>query len=215
MWRALVFSASFRTSFFELADRDVRTYLDLSVKLDLAWTLRSLHNVAVGLKQLHGETIAHLDVKPSNVLVFHEGICKVSDLGRAAYSGHSSPYEDAPWPGDKAYSPPEFLYGQREVEWNVRNIGTDAYLLGSMIVFFFTRTSMTALLFSHLDPAHYPGTWVRNYSDVLPYVRNAYANAIRTFASHLPESVRTDLAGIVTELCDPDPKLRGTFELHP
>jgi serine/threonine protein kinase len=195
---------------FELADRDVRTYLDVSQKVDLAWTLRSLHNVAVGLKQLHGETIAHLDIKPSNVLVFHKGICKVSDLGRAAYSGHTSPHESAPWPGDKAYCPPEFLYGQREVEWNIKNIGTDAYLLGSMIVFYFTRTSMTALLFSHLDPAHHPSAWVRNYSDVLPYVRNAFASAIRSFASHVPESVRGDLANIVTELCEPDPKLRGT-----
>jgi len=38
---------------FELAERDIRAQLDFIGRLDLAWTLRSLHNVAVGLKQLH------------------------------------------------------------------------------------------------------------------------------------------------------------------
>mgnify|MGYP001220105121 CR=1 FL=1 len=137
---------------FELADRDVRAHLDISHNFDLAWSLRSLHHVAVGLMQLHSQGIAHLDPKPSNVLVFHQRMCKVGDLGRAAYSGHVGPYDNAPWPGDRAYSPPEFLYGQREVEWNTRNIGTDAYLPGSMIVFVFARTSMSGLLFSHLNP---------------------------------------------------------------
>ena len=52
---------------------------------------------------------------------------------------------------------------------------------------------------------------MRNYSDVLPYVRNAFANAIRSFASHVPEGVREELSALVTELCDPDPTRRGTF----
>ena len=196
---------------FELADRDLRAQLDFTERLDLAWSLRSLHHVAVGLMQLHRHQIAHLDLKPSNVLVFHQRISKVADLGRAAYIGHVGPYDDAPWPGDKAYAPPEFLYGQRETEWNLRNIGTDAYLLGSMIVFFFTQTSMTGLLFSHLDQHHRPKSWSGTYEDVLPYVRDAFGNAIRSFASHVPECVREDLAQIVVELCDPEPKRRGNF----
>ncbi len=155
--------------------------------------------------------IAHLDLKPSNVLVFHEKISKLADLGRAAYAGHVGPYDNAPWPGDRAYTPPEFLYGRREVEWIVRNIGTDAYLLGSMIVFFFTRTSMTGLLFSQLDPRHFPRSWGGTYADVLDYVRDAFGRALTDFSSHVPESVRVALVQMVKELCDPDPKLRGTF----
>lgn len=196
---------------FELADRDLRSQLDFVQKFDLAWCLRSLHHVAVGLMQLHRHEIAHLDLKPSNVLIFHQNVSKVADLGRAAYSGHVGPHDDSPWPGDKAYSPPEFFYGQREVEWNVRNIGTDAYLLGSMIVFFFTRTSMTGLLFSHLDQHHRPSGWVGTYADVLPYVRNAFGRAMDSLATHVPACVRDDLVQMVIELCDPEPKLRGNF----
>lgn len=142
--------------------------------------------------------------------MYHQTISKVSDVGRAAYIGHPAPHDDAAIPGDKAYAPPEFLYGHHEIEWNLKNIGTDAYLLGSMIVFFFTKVSMTSLLFSELDPAHYPpGTG--NYQDMLPYVRDAFGRAINNFSSQVPESVRAELTELVRELCDPDPKLRGTF----
>lgn len=195
---------------FELADNDVRAQLDFAQNVDLAWTLRSLHNIAVGLFQLHSGGVAHLDIKPSNVLVYHQTISKVSDVGRAAYIGHIAPHDDATVPGDMAYAPPEFLYGHREVEWNLKNIGTDAYLLGSMIIFFFTKLSMTSLLFSELDPAHFPpGTG--DYQDMLPYVRDAFGRALNTFASQVPGSVRAALTQLVRELCDPDPKLRGKF----
>jgi serine/threonine protein kinase len=160
--------------------------------------------------QLHGQGIAHLDLKPSNVLVFHQRISKLSDLGRAAYSGHVAPHDDSPWPGDRGYSPPEFLYGHKETEWNLRNIGTDAYLLGSMIVFFFMRVSMTALLFSELDAAHHPSVWSGSYADVLPYVRDAYGRVVQRFAESVPEGIRESLVQIVKELCDPEPRLRGS-----
>ncbi len=55
-------------SIFEMADCDTPTYMDVSVKLDLAWTVRMLHQAAVGLQQLHGIGIAPQDLKPSNVL---------------------------------------------------------------------------------------------------------------------------------------------------
>ena len=55
---------------FEKADDDVRSYLNFAKTVDLAWKLRSLHNISVGIKQLHGIEISHQDVKPSNIFVF-------------------------------------------------------------------------------------------------------------------------------------------------
>jgi len=53
---------------FELADGgDVRKKMESFKKFDEAWVLRSLHQVAVGMNQLHTIGVAHQDLKPSNV----------------------------------------------------------------------------------------------------------------------------------------------------
>ena len=49
---------------FELADGDVRSVISAADDLDVAWAIRSLHHMAVGLAQLHRTGIAHQDVKP-------------------------------------------------------------------------------------------------------------------------------------------------------
>ena len=51
---------------FELAECDIRLYLSFSDKLEVAWMLRTLHQLAAGLDQLHRIQIAHQDLKPSN-----------------------------------------------------------------------------------------------------------------------------------------------------
>lgn len=51
---------------FELADRDVRAQMDFAQMFDLAWILRSLHNVAVGLcpaSQRRGRSSRHKTLK--------------------------------------------------------------------------------------------------------------------------------------------------------
>ena len=197
---------------FELAERDIRAQLDFLRRFDLAWTLRSLHNVTVGLKQLHRREISHKDLKPSNVLMFHQNLFKIADLGRAARKGYSAPHDGTTWAhGDRAYAPLELLYGHEDPDWNIRNIGCDAYLLGSMIVFFFTGVSMTSLVLSHMDPAHHHENWAGGYDTVFSYVQDAFGKALNSFAAAVPEHVRRDLTQIVSELCNPDPKLRGTI----
>ena len=72
---------------------------------------RSLHHIAVGLQQIHGQGIAHQDLKPSNVLVFNGNNSKIGDFGRSAYKGHIPPHENNNVAGDLTYAPPELLYG--------------------------------------------------------------------------------------------------------
>lgn len=59
----------------EQAEGSVRGFIDLSQSFDYAWALRSLHNVAVGLEEMHQAQIAHQDIKPSNVLLFNDKKC--------------------------------------------------------------------------------------------------------------------------------------------
>jgi len=198
---------------FEFAEQgDVRKYLDLLQQFDTAWALRSIHNVATGLRQLHSAEIAHQDLKPSNVLVFDPSTSKIADLGRASWRNGSATHDAYTIPGDPTYAPVELLYHHVLPDWNQRRLGCDAYHLGSMVVFLFSRANLTALTLLALDPSLRPDSWSGAYADVLPYVRQAFENALGTFGGSFIEGSKHlagDLVPIVRQLCDPDPLLRG------
>jgi len=194
---------------FELADCDVRSYMKFNKNFDLAWTLRSLHHVATGIFELHGRGIAHQDVKASNVLVFRGRESKVTDLGRAATRDVKSPYEAKIVPGDWSYAPPELLYGGVPLDWNRRRFGCDLYLLGSMVVFFFTGASMTSLILSKLEDFQHYLVWRGMFGDILPHLKRAFGLALEEFRQEVDEGFRNDLTTMVRQLCEPDPDLRG------
>jgi serine/threonine protein kinase len=201
---------------FELAEGDIRKFLQLGQNFDLAWSLRSLHQIATGLKQLHSNDIYHQDLKPSNVLTFSGKNFKLADLGRAIYEGHTATHYNFPFSGDPSYAPPDLAYGFVPNDSRQWRLSCDAYLLGSMVVFFFTGVGITALLMRHLDRTLQPrvdpfrGQWTGTYPEVLPYVRDAFDKAVVEFSNEVKDSkLRTTLSRIVRELCDPDAKLRG------
>lgn len=200
---------------FELAERDIRGALDAGRRFDTAWLMRALHHIATGLDQLHRIDIAHQDLKPSNVLVFSDparrgaDVSKLCDLGRAAYKGHSPPHDRKPVQGDPAYAPPELLYGQADPDWNRRRFGCDAYLLGSMVAFFFGGVTMTGALGSELRQEHHRHFWAGTYEDLLPFLRKAFGEVIVRLENDLAPEVREPLSCMIRELCEPDPSLRG------
>jgi len=194
---------------FELADGDIRSQLDSTRGFEHAWALRCIHHVATGLRQLHGTGIAHQDLKPSNVLVFKARGSKVGDLGRAAARGIEAPHDGVPIPGDSAYAPPELLYGYQDPDWNRRRLGCDAYLFGSMIVFVFGLTSMTALLLANIHSDHHWRSWCGDFDEILPYLRDGFGRAVRDFSRSVPNTLSDEIVGAVRELCEPDPRLRG------
>lgn len=194
---------------FELADGDVRQLLASAVKINLAWQLRVLHQIATGLRQLHSQLIAHQDIKPSNVLLFTEFGSKIADLGRAAAEGFKPPHDDFEVAGDRTYAPPELLYHHLPADWRRRRFGCDAYLLGSMVVFMFTGLGTTALVIAELDYRHRPGQWNGTYEDLLPAVRDAFSKVLVAFKKNLPDCLKAELTAAARSLCDPDPTLRG------
>ena len=198
---------------FELADGgDARKQLQKLGALDLAWTLRTLHHIAVGLQQLHGEGIAHQDLKPSNVLFFETFGAKVADLGCADTEKNpaGSPRGALGVAGDPSYAPPELFYGEYSPDWKTRRLGCDMYLLGSLVVFFFTGgATMKAVLFNHLSPSHWPQKWTQDYRSVLPYMRDAFEQALVEIGQGIPVVVRARMVEILRWLCDPDPRRRG------
>jgi serine/threonine protein kinase len=195
----------------ELGDGDIRQHLATVDLLNTSWRLRALHNVATGLKQLHGADISPQDLKPSNVVVFNGTVSKVSDLGRATTKGQPSPFESISWIlCDRNYAPPEQLYGRYDADWVRLRQGCDMYLLGSMIAFVFTGTSMTHLVQGFLHQSHRCTEWKGTYDDVLPYVRAAFNQAVDAVSAAIRDAeLRQDLTAILRQLCDPDPSVRG------
>lgn len=194
---------------FEKADCDIRKHLSKMEKFDLAWMLKSLHEVAVGIGQLHKKDIAHQDVKPSNVLVYATLESKIADLGCADIKSKGSPRGSKRIAGDRGYAPPELLYGDVPHEWEKRRLGTDMYLFGSLIAFVFTQVSMTHAIMHALHHAHRPGLWPHDYRNVLQYVRDAFGRVMAQVRAGLPESVREEVGNAIEMLCEPDPNLRG------
>jgi serine/threonine protein kinase len=194
---------------FERADHDARAHLELMTQLDLAWVLRSLHNVANGIRQLHARQIAHQDLKPSNVLVFGRATSKIGDLGRAAWSNHSAPHDGMIVAGSPMYAPPELLYGQLEPDLALRARATDMYHLGSLILFFFAGVGTTVAIANALDPSVLWNAWNDTYQTALPYVQDAFDDVVNELKPLLPPWLRDDLLSTFIELCDPDPRTRG------
>lgn len=194
---------------FELGDCDIRSHMDVSGALDLVWTLRMLHHVAVGLQQLHGIGIAHQDLKPSNVVVFNGLISKLADLGRSAHLDYQPPHDGYVIPGAWPYAPPELRYKFTHPEFKQRRFGCDTFLLGNIILFAFTRLTMSSVLFSFVAPEHMPSTWGGTYEEVLTYLQRAFNEALASVEPEIPELVRDDILLMLRQLCEPDLSKRG------
>jgi serine/threonine protein kinase len=201
---------------FEIAEGDVRKVMDATpAEITLAVKLRWLHHAATGLRQLHDRGVAHQDVKPSNVLVFPmdgdgERSSKIGDLGRATDPTRPMWHDALPIAADGSYAPPEQSYRATPADFGPRRLACDLYQLGSVATFLVTGASMNALLTLELYPSHHWQSWRGTYTDVLPYVRDAFGRAIARIRDAIgQEEIGRRLAAAVQDLCDPDPMLRG------
>lgn len=194
---------------FDLADGDVRKTMAYSDEVNIAWKLKSLHDVAVGLKQLHKIEVSHQDLKPSNVLVYKE-VCKIGDLGRSMCQAIEGPYNNRIFTGDWTYAPPELMYRYYEKDWKSRVFATDCYLLGSLITFYFSGVPMTALLRNHLPDKFSWEKWNGKFEQIEPYLQNSFEAALKEFGGNIKsEELRLELQTIVKYLCNPFPGKRG------
>ncbi len=204
---------------FELAEGDLRRVHDTSTVLDLSLIFRTLHDVSVGIKQLHTAEIAHQDIKPSNVLEFraHDGvsrrkISRIADLGRASRPDATMPHDRELYAGDRSHTAPELLYATAPPDWNGRR-ACDLYQLGSILLFLFSGTTATAAWVTELHADYRPrcfgGNYVGTYVDALPHVRAAMQRVCENFPRFGDERVRDVALRLFRKLCDPDPQLRG------
>jgi serine/threonine protein kinase len=193
---------------FEKADDDVRNHINFSNDVDFAWKMRSLHNIAVGIKQLHGINISHQDLKPSNVFIFKDKVSKIGDLGRALSDSIVGPHSHRNFAGDSRYAPPEVFHKYVIPEWKDKVFAIDCYLLGSMACYYLTGQSMTALLARNINSNINIVTL--SFEDSLPYWIEAFDNILESIKNLLANYEDKDkLVEAIRMLCDPDPRVRG------
>ena len=203
---------------YEKADGDIRKVLNLSKKLvfaeqlkSISAKLKSLHDITVGLQQLHKNDISHQDMKPSNVLSVHNQ-SKIGDLGRSLCL---SPDIRCPYPqdfnGDFNYTPPEafFYYGMTKEKKALYLM--DSYMLGSLIVFYISGVSFNTMMNGYLScPIIEMASSGKMYKEALPELINAYHEALLDFERDIPlDDIRKELTQIVEYLCNPDVERRG------
>ncbi|MGF7000970.1 protein kinase domain-containing protein [Paraburkholderia sp. GAS32] len=194
---------------FELAEGDIRSTVDVSQPVTDQWRFFVLHQTTLGLRQLHGQAIAHQDLKPSNVLRFKNGKLKLGDLGRSSLQGRAAPHDACVVPGALNYAPFEQRYGHVPADWVERRLSTDVFHLGCLVVFAFTNVCFADFVMQRLAAPYRAGNWGAPYAEVMPHVQAAMTAALVDLSADFPERFRSELMAIVQDLCCPDPSLRG------
>jgi eukaryotic-like serine/threonine-protein kinase len=200
---------------FEMADGDIRKAIGTSEKIDAAWKFRVLHDVAVGVQQLHRNDISHQDLKPSNVLVFDKGsaLAKIGDLGRSSRRGLNASHDANPVPGAVAYAPPEQIFGITPERWEDRREACDIYHLGALAAFLFTGVVLSARLAQALPSGMRPFLWGGqsgcDYETALPFLKKALTEFVADAQPAFPVWAAEELSQIIVTTCDPDYRVRG------
>lgn len=194
---------------FELAVGDIRQSVDISKTVTDQWRFYVLHQTTLALLQLHGQSIAHQDVKPSNVLVFQNAELKLGDLGRSSMQGRPAPHDRFMRPGALNYAPFEQRYGDVATDWIERRLSSDVFHLGCLVVFAFTNICFPEYVMNKLDEVYQPGKWGEPYTKVVPHIQHAFSLAIHDISKDFPEQFRSDLVSIILDLCHPEPARRG------
>lgn len=195
---------------FEKADCDVRKFMDISKTTDTAWCFKSLKDIAIGLKDLHNVGVSHQDLKPSNVLVFQDE-SKISDLGRSMCENINGPYNDWIYSGDQTYAPLEVFYRYKWTnDWHMQNYMTDCFLLGNLVAFYLTGSTITALMAKYLPNNIKPGIYKGSFMAIESNLLNAFQNVLSDLEISLPKYIDKDrVIKMIESLCYPIPEKRG------
>lgn len=204
---------------YEKADCNIRKIINFSTKLvfteklkTISFKLKSLHDIVLGVKQLHKIEISHQDLKPSNILSIGNN-SKLGDLGRSLCLSTEveCPYSLSMFNGDWTYAPPEAFFNYRLSDDKERLYQMDNYMIGSLIVYYINGVSFNTLLDSKLSGGirALAKTGI-SFDEARTYLLDAYHQSLLDFEESIPlEDLKEGLTKVVEYLCHPEPEKRG------
>ena len=193
---------------------DIKSHVNFAPNQSPYWKVSVLRDVALAISQIERASLAHNDVKPSNVIRFESTgdthSVKLGDIGRAVRKDGTGPFDSRDWAGDRRHQPIELFYGWKEPEWQNRRTVADAYMLGSLASYLFIGASITERVLNSLPPEYHYSVYTGNYRQILDIVRHTWTSVFQSqVVPMFPKEIRSEMADIVSWLTDPDPRLRG------
>jgi len=163
-------------------------YLHRRGRLDAIEAIRIVRKLAEALAYCHDRNVAHLDLKPQNIILVDSEapLVKVLDFGLAHFEGGWNPSDFNVRAGTVPYMAPEVLAGGRT---HLNNPRIDLHALG--IIFY--ELLAGRLPFEHSD-----------YSELIERKRSGAILPLRTVAPDVPEAVER----VVLQLLARDPAMR-------
>ncbi|KXS09468.1 kinase-like protein [Gonapodya prolifera JEL478] len=96
---------------------DLMSYIKSHKSITMHSKLRLMHDIANGLKVLHGKSFVHTNVKPQNILVTDNGRAMISDFSLAlSFSEASNVEKVKEHPKTHLYASPERLRGENGID---------------------------------------------------------------------------------------------------
>ena len=206
---------------YEMSEGTISEFLDFSTKSSfvanmgvLVDKLKSLHQVAKGVKQLHTHLIAHHNITPQSVEVFeNNSLYKIGGLQKSRTSQEilHTPVAAKLFDGDYTFAPPEAYFNYKVSEDMDTYFQIDTYMLGNLIVYYLTSMNLTTLIdqkcpYTLLDWASRGA----KYPEVLPEIMKAFNETLDEIEAAICEKdLRQPIIEIIEGLCHPDPVKRG------
>jgi hypothetical protein len=158
--------------------------------MELRELLGTFLPLAQGLDHAHNAGVFHRDIKPTNIVLCHDGTVRLVDFGIAA-ARHAEPLTNTGQLGTLAYLPPEVFKGERtEPE------GVDVYAFGLLL-----HEAVTGDRAFPVDPSLTPAAAAAAVG-----VRKLQAAPVE-----LPDRFPERLRDLVRRATDPDPSRRPSM----
>lgn len=194
---------------FDMAEGDIRKFYSFN-QYNFFFIFSSLHNLAVGIQELHAINIAHQDIKPSNALVFDK-MTKISDIGRASSKEKPFIYDNLLCPGDRNYIAPEQNYGFHAYNDFKDKFAADMFSFGSLFYFYLYNIPLASLFQQEFQKTSFMLT--DSFENDLLYWERAFDDILATTMNDLSKFLKSEsclrIIDMIKSLCAPDPRKRG------